>query len=89
MRTDNLQLRIQLQSTVESTLNEIRYNNHISATDMQEAIEHYLLTLKEAVMAEYVNWSMQDKAKIETQYKQLLEEQKETEVPQEVDIEEE
>lgn len=61
MRTNNLQLRMQLRSTIQSTLDSIMQNNNISATDMEEAIEHYLNSLKEQVMYEYVNWSMQER----------------------------
>lgn len=63
MRTENLQLRLQLRSTIQSTLNDIMYQNNISVIDMEEAIEHYLLSLKEAALLEYANWTIQDKDK--------------------------
>lgn len=65
MRSNNLQLRMQLRSTVQTTLNDIMYNNNISAVDMEEAVEHYLLSLKDAAQMEYATWAIQDKAELE------------------------
>lgn len=57
----DLQVRLQLRSTVQQALNDIMMNNQISATDMEDAVEHYLYGLKDAVSYEYVAWAMEDK----------------------------
>ena len=71
MRSDNLELRLQLRSTIDRTLNEIMYTNQISATDMEEAIEHFLLSLKENVMIEYAESVMQEKVSLNQQIEEL------------------
>ena len=76
MRTQDLQLHIQLKSTVQNLLNEVMIQNKISATDMVEAIEHYLLEMREAASLEYVQWAMQEKNKLETKYETQLQEMK-------------
>lgn len=71
MRSNNLELRLQLRSTVDRTLNEIMYTNQISATDMEEAIEHFLLSLKENVMIEYAEAAIQEKMTLQQQLEEL------------------
>lgn len=74
MRTQDLQLHLQLRSTVQNLLNDVMIQNNISATDMVEAIEHYLLEMREAASLEYVQWAMEDKARLEEQYQTQLQE---------------
>lgn len=83
MRSTNLEFRLQLRSTVDRTLNELMYSNQISATDMEEAIEHFLLSLKENVMIEYAETVMQEKALLNQQIEELQN------TPEEEKIEEE
>ena len=77
MRTQNLQLHLQLRSTVENVLNDIMIQNNISATDMVEAIEHYLLRMQEAASLEYVQWAMEEKAQMEAIFQEQLQQQTE------------
>ena len=83
MRTQDLQFHLQLRSTVQSILNNLMAENQVSAIDMQEAVEHYLVGLQEAASAEYMNWMMQEKALLEAKLQEIEEK------PQEVIIEEE
>lgn len=71
MRSDNLELRLQLRSTINRTLNELMYSNQISATDMEEALEHFLLSLKENVMMEYAEAAIQEKMILQQQLEEL------------------
>ena len=89
MRTNNLQMRYQLRSTVKSLLDNIVNQNNISSIDMEEAVEHYLLELREAATEEYVQWSMLEKAKMIEQYEQNMNSSEEGEEPEPQVIEEE
>lgn len=71
MRSDNLELRLQLRSTITQTLSQLMAQNQISATDMEEAIEHFLLSLKEQVMIEYAESALQEKQKLQTQITEM------------------
>lgn len=89
MRTQDLQLHLQLRSTVQNLLNEVMMQNNISATDMVEAIEHYLLEMREAASLEYVQWAMEEKAQMEAAFQEQLQQKEEEQEPQmEVAIEE-
>lgn len=78
MRTPNLQLHVQLRTTVQNILNDLMLQNNVSAMDMSEAVEHYLLSLKDAEMAEYVGWAMQEQAKAEAAHQAENSEKEET-----------
>lgn len=71
MRSDNLELRLQLRSTITQTLSQLMTQNQISATDMEEALEHFLLSLKEQVMMEYAEAAFQEKQELQTKIQEL------------------
>ena len=77
MRTQDLQLHLQLRSTVQNLLNDVMIQNNISATDMVEAIEHYLLEMREAASLEYVQWAMEEKAQMEAAFQEQLQQKEE------------
>lgn len=83
MRMQDLQLHLQLRSTVQSLLNDVMVQNNISATDMAEAIEHYLLEVREAASLEYVQWAMEREAQMEAAFQEQLQ-QKEVESQEEI-----
>lgn len=74
MRSENLETRLQIRSTIAQILNELMYNNQISATDMEEALEHYLIGLKDNVLLEYAESAIQEKAIIQEQLNKLTKE---------------
>lgn len=55
------QLKMQLRATVQSIINDLMMQNHISASQMEEALEHVLLQIKDAATLEYVEWAINDK----------------------------
>lgn len=57
------QLKMQLRATVQSIINDLMIQNNITATQMEEALEHALLQIKDAATLEYVEWAMHDKNK--------------------------
>lgn len=71
MRSDSLELRLQLRSTVNQTLNGIMIQNQISATDMEEAVEHFLLLLREQVLVEYAETALNEKTELQEQLEKL------------------
>lgn len=73
MRSLNLEFRLQLRSTIDRTLNEIMYANQISATDMEEAVEHFLLSLRERVLLEYAEAKLQEEQQLQEQLAQMTE----------------
>ncbi len=57
----DLQLRTQLRATLQDYISGLMVNNKIPASLMEDALEHILLQVREATMAEYVDWAIQDK----------------------------
>ena len=48
------QYRVELQNTVKEFLEGIRVQNKVSAAAMEDAINKYLLELKDKVMTEFI-----------------------------------
>lgn len=71
MRSDSLQRRLEVRSTVSQLLTDLMYQNQISATDMEEAIDHFLLSIKDQVMLEYAESAIQEKNDLQAQLQEL------------------
>lgn len=59
---EDLQLKIQLRATLQNMISELMVNNGFTATQIEEALNHILVQIKDAAMIEYANWAIQDKA---------------------------
>lgn len=60
---ENLQLRLQLRSTVQDYLNNLMTQNHITATQMEDTLNYILVGLKDSVLAEYAIYAMEEAEK--------------------------
>lgn len=56
------QYRLELQNTVKEFLEGIRVQNKVSAAAMEDAINKYLLELKDKVMTEFIAAASQPSA---------------------------
>lgn len=54
------QYRLELQNTVQKYLDGIRVQNNVSAAAMEDAINHYLVSLKDLVLAEFIAAASQE-----------------------------
>lgn len=71
---ENLQLRIQLRSTLQGYVNDLMNQYNISATMMEEALSAVLLLIKDASMSEYAEWAMQNNNQTIQQLQSALQE---------------
>ena len=48
------QFRLELQNAIKQCLDGIQMQNHVSSAAMEDAINKYLLTLKDKVLQEFI-----------------------------------
>lgn len=56
---ENLQLRIQLRSTIQGYINDLMNQYNIPASMMEDALNSIMTLIKDAAMNEYVEWAME------------------------------
>lgn len=71
---EDLQLRIQLRSTLQGYVNDLMSQYQISATMMEEALSGVLLLIKDAATNEYAEWAMQNNNQTIQQLQSALQE---------------
>lgn len=64
------QYRLELQNTVKTYLENIRVQNSVSAAAMEDAINKYLVLLKDMVLAEFIAAASQPAKAEESQEKE-------------------